>query len=444
MSRHFTPRRLVLLVALCALGLVAGVLVTRETNAPGGTPLQPGDQASQADAASTSSTAPQEPDVLVDPDVAPGQCRMVDYTPPTATDVHQAKLCRPAANQRDVAVVLVHGGGGISGAYTSMDGWSRRLLAEGYVTLQPAYHLFVEGGGESPVFPLPEQNIKAAVQYVRGTGDALGIRKDRIVLQGHSAGARLGSVAFTTADDAFFAGPELYPDLSDDVNGFIGFYHPYDGTMQNALQYYGGSSEDDDPVVQRRWAKADALSRAERADAPALFIVGRDDWDVIDEQQDEFTALLVQDGQRAEAIVIDDGAHGFDLGGNRLTRLGEEAAVAVLDFLNRVFPQVPPRSAQSVDVDLSTSPTLVGTPPTTVQTRTRTPRVTSTVPRRSTPTTRFPAASSSTTKIVTTSTSTAPAPTTTATTEAPPPTTATTQAPPPTTTATTEAPPTAP
>ena len=72
-----------------------------------------------------------------------------------------------------------------------MKPWSNRLNTEGYVTFAVDYHLFSEGVG-SPVFPLPEQNIKAAVQYLRGTANALGIRNDHIVVEGFSSGARLG------------------------------------------------------------------------------------------------------------------------------------------------------------------------------------------------------------------------------------------------------------
>ena len=314
---------------------------------------------------------PPAPDLLPDPEVAPGSCETVTYTPPTAEDEHEGQLCRPEEDQRDVAVVLVHGGSGIGGSPGSLEGWRRRLNAEGYVTFQITYHLFSPGSGESPVFPRPEQNVKAAVQYLRGTGNALGIDKDRIAVQGHSAGARVGAVAYATGGDPWFAGDELWPELSDEVDAFVGFYHPYDGTMQYATQYFGGSDGSDDPVVQRRLAEADALARADRADAPALFVTGEDDWAVIEEQQDEFVEALQEDGQEARSVVIEDGAHGFDLGGSRLTRLGEESATHVLEFYNDVFPQDPPREAQGAEVDLDKAPRGTGTPPTTAPVRTR-------------------------------------------------------------------------
>lgn len=374
---------------VAVLALLGGC--SRDSLEPPAAPMPADGEAAAAAPATPPSTRPAPaPDVLPDPEVAPGACEIRTYTPPTAVEPHDGRLCRPREDQRDVAVVLVHGGGGVEGDPSSLAGWARRLNAEGYVTFQVSYHLFSPSGSTTPVFPLPEQNVKAAVQYLRGAGNALGIAKDRIAVQGHSAGARIGAVAYTSSADPWFDGPELWPDIPDRVDAFVGFYHPYDGTMMFSSTYFGGDDDRDDPVVQLRWAKADSLSRAARADAPALFVNGERDWDVIDEQQDEFVQGLRTDGQRAEAVLIEGGAHGFDLGGSRLTRLGEEAATHVLRFLNTVFPQSPPRATQTEDVDLSNAPTGTGSTPTTVRTRPRRTRA------GSSPTTSSPRPSSTT------------------------------------------------
>lgn len=312
---------------------------------------------------------PPEPDALDDPGVAPGECAIVTYTPPTATTEQEGELCRPEANQRDVAVLVVHGGGGYSGSWHGMRPWADRLLAEGYVTFTPSYQLFTPGV-ESPVFPLPEQDLMAAVQYVRGTGNALGIRKDRIVVQGHSAGARIGSVAYVSGDDPWFAGDELYPDISTVVDGFVGFYHPYDGSMENAAQYYGGPEESQVDTVLERWAKADAIARAADVEGPALLVSGTEDWEVIDAQMQAFCDAIVAAGQDCEQIFVEGGGHGFDQGtATRLSRLGEQAASDVLRWLNDEFPQDPAREAQTVDPDLEEAPENRGSTATTYQPR---------------------------------------------------------------------------
>jgi acetyl esterase/lipase len=276
---------------------------------------------------------------LDDPGVEPGGCRLVVYTPPGAAHRQSGELCRPGTPTRDVAVVVVHGGAGIGGTYVGLRPWADRYRREGYVTFVPDYHLFAPGSRERPVFPRPEQNIKAAVQYMRGVAGALGVRTDHIVVQGHSAGARIGAVAFTTPDDDWFAGPELHEGISTAVDAFIGFYHPYDGTMQYSDQYFGGGSTSRDPRTLERLDRANSLRRAGAARGPALFITGGRDWDLITAQQETFAAALRADHREARAVVIEGGGHGFDEGdGVRLPRLGEQAATETLAFLDRVFP----------------------------------------------------------------------------------------------------------
>ncbi|MFN8040586.1 MAG: alpha/beta hydrolase [Acidimicrobiales bacterium] len=366
----------------------------------------------------------QAPDTLPDPGVGPGACQIVTYTPPTSASPQQGELCRPKASQRDALVIIVHGGAGIAGTFAGLRPWQTRLNAEGYPTLNIDYHLF-QPGIQSPVFPQPEQNVKAAVQFVRGTGNALGIRKDRIAVQGHSAGARLGAVAYTTPGDTYFAGNELWPGLDDTVNAFIGFYHPFDGSMQYQDQYYGGSDTSQLAVVQQRWDEADSLDHAERAKGPALLLTGDKDWDLQITQQDQMKATLEGAGQTARTVVVAGGGHGFDEGdGTRLSRLGEQAATEVLRFLNDVFPQDPARPAQSEQPDLDNAPTGTGVTQTTFAPR----------PRSTTPTTtRRPgsagsgagsggqtAATTTTTRPVTSSSVTTPATSTKPTVTTPP------------------------
>jgi acetyl esterase/lipase len=344
-----------------------------------------GEQAAAANRGTTIDPVDLEPDVLPDPGVAPGSCQVVTYTPATARDAQRGEICRPASNQRNVAVMVVHGGSGIGGGFEGMRSWANRLNAEGYVAFLPDYHLFTPGSG-GPVFPWPEQNIKAAVQYLRGTSHALGISRKNIVVQGMSAGARIGAIAYTSPGDAFFQGPELWPDIADTVNGFIGFYHPYDGSMQYSSQYYGGPDDSANATVRERWDKADAIANASDAEGPALLITGSRDWNFIVSQQDHFAAALRASGQGADTVVIDGGSHGFDTGtATRLSRLGEQAATEVLRWLNEKFPQDPPRDAQSSGIDLATAPDRSGETPTTFDTRRR-----ATAPKSSTTTTRPP------------------------------------------------------
>jgi acetyl esterase/lipase len=104
-----------------------------------------------------------DPVTAPDPRVPEGRCGRVTYTPPTASDRHRADLCRPRDVTRGL-IVLIHGGGGYSGDRSQMKGWARWYRAQGFATLAIDYTLVGDGSPE-PVFPRPEQDVKAAVQW---------------------------------------------------------------------------------------------------------------------------------------------------------------------------------------------------------------------------------------------------------------------------------------
>jgi acetyl esterase/lipase len=374
------------LVAVCLIGAAAFLLIKASPPAVGDaaadatatSEVHRGD--GKSDPAPVSPSSTQAPDVLPNPNIAPGTCAFVTYTPQSAKQKQSGELCRPKDAQRDVAVILVHGGAGVGGTYSGMKPWANRLNTEGYVTFAIDYHLFTEGSS-GPVFPWPEQNIKASVQYLRGTANALGIKANRIAVEGFSAGARLGAVAYTTPNDQYFLGPELYPYISDEVNAYIGYYHPLDGSMQFQHQYYGGDDSSSNPKVQERWLLADALANAGRAKGPALLVTGDNDWDIQITQNELMVERLQDAGLEAAWLVVPKGGHGFDQGdGRRLSKLGEQSATGVLTFLNDSFPQTPARGAQEHPADVVNAPNSTGVPPTSYVPL---PRATSTTVKRS-------------------------------------------------------------
>ena len=49
-----------------------------------------------------------------------------------------------------------------------------------------------------------------------------------------------GNLVATTGDDARFSGDELWPGVSDAVDGTVGFYGYYDGAQFHGAAYFGG------------------------------------------------------------------------------------------------------------------------------------------------------------------------------------------------------------
>ncbi len=268
----------------------------------------------------------------------PGECRVVTYTPPTASRSQEGDLCRPSSEARGVGVLLLHGGGGTSGDRGSVSAWADQYLDAGFVTFAIDYTLFAPGV-DSPVFPQPEQNAKAAVQYLRGTASRTGIDPDSIVVQGFSAGARIGAVAHTTSGDDWFAGPELWPGIPDHVDAFVGFYSTYDGTMNNDPQYYGGLRDDPDPEVRRAWMRADSIANGRRSSGPVALFTGELDWIELVGQQEALARAVREAGHEAHTSVALGAEHGYDSAGGTLTPQGLIDATFLVSWLDQLFAQ---------------------------------------------------------------------------------------------------------
>jgi acetyl esterase/lipase len=256
---------------------------------------------------------------------AAATCSDVTYTPRTASRAQQGTLCVPESLTSGTVIVLVHGGGGYEGSRADLRAWQRWYAAAGVATISIDYALT---GDRDPLYPLAEQNVKAAVEYVRTIQDEL--ETSRVVVQGHSAGSRLGAIVLTTPDDPAFAGRELRTGVSDAVDGFIGFYGYYGGSQFRARAYYGGAVP----------ATARAVANAARASGPVLLFHGSADALVPVARSRRFAGALRAAGLDVQLSVVAGGGHGYDgYGATSLTRTGRRSASTVLAWLSSSPPR---------------------------------------------------------------------------------------------------------
>lgn len=274
----------------------------------------------------------------VDPvDVPAGRCGVVTYTPRRASDAHSADLCRPDGDTRG-AVILVHGGGGYRGDRSTMRGWAGFYRSLGFVTLSIDYTLLGDGSPE-PVYPRPEQDLKAAVQWMRLQAADLGVDDQRILVHGSSAGARLAAQAYVTAGDPWFEGADVWAGVPDDIAGMIGFYGYYDGDTLAADRYYGGGPRSRDDAVQQRWDRANSVAQAGGATGPALLFHGDVDGLITVAQTERFGSALAEAGVDVTAYIVTDGDHAFDgRFGDLTTETGRDAAAEIETWLADRFP----------------------------------------------------------------------------------------------------------
>ena len=257
--------------------------------------------------------------------VAPGTSAELVFTPASASRAFSGLLVRPATDQRRTAIVLVHGGGATGGSKDDSVAWSDWYHDHGYLTFSIDYRL-VDPATDTGIYPIPEQNVKAAVQYLRMHADELGV--DRIVVQGHSAGARLGGILATTADLPAFSGREVWDGVSDRIDGMIGFYGYYDGVQYQEAAYYGLDGSVPSTAVSTR--------RASRATGPIYLLHGESDTIVGVDRTQAFADALDAAGADVTVELVAGADHGYDgYGGPALTALGLAAAARLDAWLDR-------------------------------------------------------------------------------------------------------------
>jgi len=281
----------------------------------------------------------------------------VIYTPP-GTEQWAGDLTIPPAPHRDTLIVLIHGGGGTMGDKRSMTKWAERYALAGYPTFNINYYLFDETT-PAPIYPHPERNVKAAVQYVRRNAAQFAVDPERILAHGGSAGARLSAELHVTGNDPYFADPLLWPDTPDHTNGLIGFYGPYDSGQTSATQYYGGPRNSPDPAVRDRSARANSTARAATARGPATLSQGDSDDLVPVSAAINFADALIAAGKDATLTIVPGAEHGFDHDGlSQLSPEGERAAQSIVAWLDSRFPW--PRTVLTLPTTRIPAPLLIG------------------------------------------------------------------------------------
>ncbi len=271
-------------------------------------------------------------------------CHVVTYTPPGVAP-QQGDLCIPSTrSEHATAIVLVHGGGSIQGRRADLKAWQDHFVDQGVVALNIDYELISETT-PTPIFPLQERNVKAAVQYLRGNATRLTVAPDHIVLLGTSAGSRLGGIALTTPDDGLFAGAGHYAGISDKLDGFIGLYGAFTGALLSETtgltprEYYGDPATD--PNATTRQEAGNAIKNAARASGPVLLIHGVDDAKAPVMQSRRFDTALREAGKDSTLVEVPGADHSFDrqkVAGRPFTEAGRAAADRAMLWIAEKLP----------------------------------------------------------------------------------------------------------
>lgn len=164
----------------------------------------------------------------------------------------------------------------------------------GYVCVSLGYTLSPEGH-----FPLPVQEIKGAVRYLRKNADRLRIDPDRIVLWGGSAGAHLAALAANSCDTGYLEEDIFgYRGISAKPNALVLWYGCFDyyhnGRLLEDWIYQNFFGTDNLDSVREELELSSPLRHITDKAAPTFLQHGRSDTVVPYTQSEAYYKLLLK------------------------------------------------------------------------------------------------------------------------------------------------------
>jgi acetyl esterase/lipase len=226
----------------------------------------------------------------------------------------------PAGNGPFPLIVNVHGGYWRRGSRDTFQYWGPYLADRGIAGFTISYRLTKPG---KSTFPGVVNDVRAAVQFMRGNAVDYRLNPDRFALWGNSAGAHLASMVALAGDGPLFKG--AYPNdphaaVSTKVKVLIGTYGIYDLMAQwkqsqianpgdNLVESLLGAS----PAQNRRlYFDASPISYATLDNnKTAVFLIWGTEDDVVDyrPQSLEFMTALKQAEFQARPCVVHGAPH---------------------------------------------------------------------------------------------------------------------------------------
>jgi acetyl esterase/lipase len=212
------------------------------------------------------------------------------------------------ANGKRPCVVVIHGGSWSSGDSKQVPELNSYLAKAGYNVAAINYR-------KAPQYksPLPIQDVKNALSYLRAHADSLNIDTNKFVLLGRSAGAQIALLAAYTLKD-------------DGIKGVIDFYGPADMVWGYSLpasplvmdsrgvmeRYLGGTYN----KTQKNYFLSSPVEFVDTKSPPTLIIHGQNDVLVAYEHSRRLSKKLQQNKIKHYWLKLPWATHGFDFSMN--------------------------------------------------------------------------------------------------------------------------------
>ncbi|WP_245583404.1 pectinesterase family protein [Salinimicrobium terrae] len=224
------------------------------------------------------------------------------------------------------AVLLIHGGGWLTGSKENLRPLAQQLAAEGYVAITAAYRL-----GTEATYPAGVIDLKDAVKWMKKNADQYNINQDKIAILGASAGAQLATLLGVTPDsETYNSGNSEFSDEVQaivNIDGIVSFIHPKAEEGWMAATWLGGSKADNFIT----WKEASPLEYVDGNTPPTLFI--NSSYPRFHAGRDEMIKILIENNIYHEVHTLEKTPHAFWL----VHPWFEETVELTTNFLDRIF-----------------------------------------------------------------------------------------------------------
>jgi acetyl esterase/lipase len=229
-------------------------------------------------------------------------------------------LYAPSAPGSYPALLLIHGGAWKMGSRAIYQYWGPYLAQQGYVAFAVDYRLATP---RQPMYPQNVHDVKAAVQFLRGSGPAIKVDPDRIGAMGDSAGGHLSSLLALSGDSPKLANPytgDQHHGVSTRLQAAVPVYGVFDllrqwehdqvtrSRDQITEKYLGGSPME----IRDVFYEASPLSWTTHHNNQASFLVvwgTADDIVEAESQSIPFVTALKRAGNYTRTVPVEGAPH---------------------------------------------------------------------------------------------------------------------------------------
>ncbi len=194
-------------------------------------------------------------------------------TPYGTRDLH-LDIFKPEKSGRYPGIIIVHGGGWISGNRSQHVPLAQQLASRGFVAATVEYRLSPEA-----LYPAAIYDIKASIRWMRANAVKYSIDPDHIAILGFSAGGQLAALTGMTNGVKKFEGYKINENFNSDVqaivdiDGILDFLAPWSLNLVREpntcdVVWLGGSYEEKPEI----WKEASAIFWVNTKSVPICFI----------------------------------------------------------------------------------------------------------------------------------------------------------------------------